>query len=237
MRFDHSTSTSIEISSQITPNSLDRFRTVEANGLMTDLSVKTTELHGWLDRIKAGDPDALNNLFTRIASRLERLAKKMLLRFPRVARWAQADDVMQNASLRLIRALEDIRPASMREFYGLASTQIRRELLDMTKSLYGPQGDAAHHLSFDPNDSDARRKLEPANPQDDRELERWCSFHEEVENLPGDEREVVGLIFYHGWKQDEVATMLGVHLRTVQRWWKSALKRLQHVLSDWPVCD
>jgi RNA polymerase sigma-70 factor (ECF subfamily) len=202
---------------------------------MSDISVKTTELHGWLDRVKAGDPKALDILLKRVASRLERLANKMLLRFPRVARWTDKDDVLQNASLRLIRALEDVRPVSMRAFYALASTQVRRELLDMTKSLYGPHGDAAHHISVDPNDSDARRKMDPAFPQDDPELERWCNFHEQVDNLPAEEREVVGLIFYQGWKQDEVAHMFGVHLRTVQRWWKSALRRLREVLSDWPV--
>jgi RNA polymerase sigma-70 factor (ECF subfamily) len=202
---------------------------------MSELSVQTTELHGWLDRVKAGDPKALDVLLKRVASRLERLANKMLLRFPRVARWTEKDDVLQNASLRLIRALEDVRPVSMRAFYGLASTQIRRELLDMTKSLYGPEGAAAHHVSFDPNDSDARRKVEPALPQDELELDRWCHFHEEVDNLPSEEREVVGLIFYHGWKQVEVADLFGVNLRTVQRWWKAALKRLRDVLSDWPI--
>ena len=83
----------------------------------------------------------------------------------------------------------------------------------MTKSLYGPHGDAAHHISLDPNDSDARRKMDPAFPQDDPELEGWCNF--QAHNLPAEEREVVGLIFYQGWKQDEVAHMFGVHLRTV----------------------
>lgn len=202
---------------------------------MSDLSVKTTELHGWLDRVKAGDPKALDILLKRVASRLERLANKMLLRFPRVARWAEKDDVLQNASLRLIRALGEVRPDSMRAFYALASTQIRRELLDMTKSLYGPHGDAAHYISLDPNDSDARRKMDPAFPQEDSELERWCNFHEQVDSLPAEEREVVGVIFYQGWKQDEIANMFGVHLRTVQRWWKSALRKLRDVLSDWPV--
>ena len=202
---------------------------------MSDTSVKTTEMHGWLDRMKAGDATALNTMLKRITSRLERLAAKMLQRFPRVARWAEKDDVLQNASLRLIRALEAVRPRSMRAFYSLASIQIRRELLDMTKTLYGPQGEAAHYVSIDPDDSDARRKLEPAFPNDERELERWCQFHEQVENLPVEEREVVGLIFYHGWKQDEVADLFGIHPRTVQRRWKSALLRLKEVLLDWPI--
>lgn len=202
---------------------------------MSDTSVNTTELHDWLDRVKAGDTKALDVLLKRVTSRLERLANKMLSQFPRVARWAEKDDVLQNASLRLIRALQDVRPPSMRAFYALAATQIRRELLDLTKSLYGPLGDATHFVSVDFDDSDARRKAEPATPNDERELERWCHFHEEVDNLPPEEREVVGLIFYHGWKQDEVAKLFDVHPRTIQRRWRSALKRLKDLLSDWPV--
>src|SRR5262249_31686133 len=30
-------------------------------------------------------------------------------------------------------------------------------------------------------------------------LERWAAFHEAVETLPAEQREVVGLTFYHGW--------------------------------------
>jgi RNA polymerase sigma factor (sigma-70 family) len=202
---------------------------------MSDLSVRTTELHGWLDRMKSGDPQALDQLLKRVTSRLSRLAGKMLAQFPRVARWVDKDDILQNASIRLIRALNDVRPDSMRAFYALASTQIRRELLDVTKSLYGPHGDGARQISIEPGDSDVRRILEPAFPNDERELERWCHFHEEVEKLPAEEREVVGLIFYHGWKQDKVAELFGVHVRTVQRWWMAALKRLRDVLSDWPI--
>ncbi len=185
--------------------------------------------------MKSGDPQALDQLLKRVTSRLNRLANKMLARFPRVARWVEKEDILQNASIRLIRALKDIRPDSMRAFYALASTQIRRELLDVTKALYGPHGDGARQISIDPNDSDARRKFEPASPNDEPELERWCHFHDEVEKLPPEEREVVGLIFYHGWKQDKVAEMFGVHVRTVQRWWKAALKRLRELLSDWPI--
>jgi RNA polymerase sigma factor (sigma-70 family) len=203
---------------------------------MSAPSVRTVELHGWLDRIKAGDPNALNTLLERVSRRLERLARKMIKRFPRIARWADAEDVLQNASLRLIRALAEVRPGSMRDFYALASIQIRRELLDTTKKLYGPEGEGANLVAIDPDDSAVKRRLDPpANVDDERELEKWRQFHEEVERLPPDEREVVGLIFYQGWKQDQVAELFGVSVRTVQRWWQKALEKLQSLLSEWPV--
>jgi RNA polymerase sigma factor (sigma-70 family) len=48
-----------------------------------------------------------------------------------------------------------------------------------------------------------------------------------VAKLPAQEREVVGLAFYHGWSQAEVAELFGVSERTVQRWWQSALLKLR----------
>src|SRR5258706_12382203 len=102
---------------------------------MSELSVKTVELHGLLDRVKAGDKKALDIMLKRVTSRLERLATKMLHQFPRVARWNDCEDVLQNASMRLIRALEEERPESICAFSSLAATQIRRELHEITKSL------------------------------------------------------------------------------------------------------
>lgn len=205
---------------------------------MSEQSLHTAELHGWLDRFKAGDEGAIDTLLRRVSGRLEALSRKMLRRFPRVARWADAEDILQNATLRLVRALREVRPGSMREFYALASTQVRRELLDVTKQLYGPHGEAANHASINPADSAAVRIWEPqAAADDDRELDKWCHFHQQVEKLPVEEREVVGLIFYHAWKQEQVAELFGVTVRTVQRWWRSALSRLQDVLCEWPIKD
>ena len=63
------------------------------------------------------------------------------------------------------------------------------------------------------------------------DLDRWTNFHEAVEKLPPDEREVVGLIFYHGWQQSQVAELFQVNVRTVKRWWQSALLKLHNVLT------
>ena len=64
------------------------------------------------------------------------------------------------------------------------------------------------------------------------DLDRWCQFHQEVEKLPAREREVVGLIYYHGWTQAQVAELFQVNVRTVRRWWESALVELHRVLKS-----
>jgi RNA polymerase sigma factor (sigma-70 family) len=199
---------------------------------MSDSSLHTAHLHGFLDRIRAGDAAALDELLKRVSGKLERLARKLLKHFPRVGRWAEFEDVLQSATLRLIRALYEVRPASMREFYGLAAVQIRRELLDLTRQLYGPHGPGANLAPDVVEDSARGGALEPAYHDERVELENWCRFHQEVENLPAEEREVVGLIFYHQWKTEAVAELFGVSIRTVQRRWLTAIEHLRQTLDD-----
>ena len=52
--------------------------------------------------------------------------------------------------------------------------------------------------------------------------------------LPAAEREVVGLIFYHGWTQVQVAEMLGITERTVRRYWQRSLAKLKYSLKGEP---
>ena len=64
------------------------------------------------------------------------------------------------------------------------------------------------------------------------DLERWAAFHEMVGALPAEEREVVGLVHYHGWTQAQIAELFGVTERTVRRWWQSALLKLGEAMAD-----
>lgn len=190
---------------------------------MADPSFHTTQLRAWLARLHDGDLAARDEVLRATGDRLERLARKMLTQFPRVQRWAETDDVLQGALLRLVRSLEAVSLASTREFFQLAAAQIRRELLDLARHYYGPRGLGANHASQAPGAAP-----EPLDRDDNAdEFERWCAFHEAVEALPAEEREVVSLIYYHDWKQTEVADLLGVTARTVQRRWQGALLKVR----------
>jgi RNA polymerase sigma-70 factor (ECF subfamily) len=201
---------------------------------MSDSSLHTTLLHLWLDRMRKGDSAAPDELLRATCSRLERLARKMLRGFPTVARYEQTADVLQRAVLRLLRALEQVRPASVREFFGLAATQMRRELLDLARRYQGAHGPAANQATLPgrlAGDSDAPAAFDPPDPGNlDENLDRWCAFHEQVEALPAEEREVVSLVFYHGWTQAQIAELFGVTERTIRRYWQSACLKLSAAL-------
>jgi RNA polymerase sigma-70 factor (ECF subfamily) len=117
----------------------------------------------------------------------------------------------------------------MRAFFGLAATEMRRELLDLARHF--GQANRAGAAPGRERPENGSVPPEPAAPAEEpEELERWCRFHEEVERLSLEEREVVGLIFYHGWEQAEVAEALGITVRTVQRRWQAAMVKLHALL-------
>jgi RNA polymerase sigma factor (sigma-70 family) len=194
-------------------------------------SFKTTELQSLVDRIQAGDRSAADDLIRQSAERLESLARKMLKDFPAVARWEQTGDVLQNALTRLLRTLREVRPDSVAGFFRLAAQAVRRELLDMARHYAGPLSPAANHDSLHDSKSGSRLQGFAVN-EDLRNLERWAAFHEAVERLPDEDREMIELGFYEGLTKDEIGRLLGVDGRTIRRRWNRASRRIADQLGD-----
>ncbi|QDU62994.1 RNA polymerase sigma factor [Planctomycetes bacterium Pan216] len=196
---------------------------------MSDESVRTREIRYWIDRMRDGDDSAREQLLHVACDRLEQLSRRLLSRFARVRRWEETADVRQSASLRLYRTLKEITPESPQEFYRLAALNIRRELLDLAKKHYGPLGQGAHHETWseDSGAANAAPALRSAPAREDvGNIVDWGEFHEQVQLLPDDEREVFDLLWYGGLGQSEAARILDVSERTVKRRWQSARIRL-----------
>jgi RNA polymerase sigma-70 factor (ECF subfamily) len=179
----------------------------------------TTELKALLAHDDLLGRDAL---LQRVGENLRRLASGMLRRFPAVARWEATDDVLQSATLRLLRALDQITPDTPRQFFALAAKMIRRELIDLVRHYQGPMGLGANHHS-----NGVILKNTPGTP--DENIEIWTAFHESVGQLPDQEREIVDLLHYQGLAQQAAADLLGVDIRTVQRRWQQARIHLHHL--------
>ncbi len=153
----------------------------------------------------------------------------MLRRYPKVRRWEETDDVFVEAVTRLHRALETVQPESPRHFYNLAATQIRRVLLDLSRRYYGSEGLGSHHDTAVGSSHDgATPKYEPADVSGEpSSLGQWTEFHEQVEALPEEEREVFNLIWYEQMTHEQAGEVLGVTARTVRRRWQDARYLLQ----------
>jgi len=188
----------------------------------------TTKLTHWLFLARRGDADARNQVVDHACERLRVLTRKMLRGYPTVQRWTETDDVLQNAMLRLHRSLSEVQPESPRQFYGLAATQIRRELIDLARHFQGPHGIGANHHSDDGEIVDAK-PIEGVEPEN---LESWTGFHKTVEGLPEDQQEVVSLLWYEDMTQPEAAEVLGISLATLKRRWQAARLALFDQLKD-----
>ena len=196
----------------------------------------TLTMQGLVDRIQAGDTAAQEEILRRVGLRLERLASKMLKSYPGVKRWEQTNDVLQNAMMRLLKALKAVKPDNTRAFFGLATEQLRRQLLDLNRHYQGVCGHGRNLVDMPASNSDdtAMRVLDPEDLESGRkqaeELDRWQTLHEAVETLPTEEREVFGLVFYQGWTQVQIAELMNVSERTIRRYWQSVCIRLSEKL-------
>jgi RNA polymerase sigma-70 factor (ECF subfamily) len=186
---------------------------------MTQFS-QTELIEGQLARLRAGDEGAINRLIEHAGDRLLHLTRKMLAGFAQVKRHEQTDDVLQNALVRLSRALGDGVPEDSRHFFRLAALQIRRELIDLARRYSGKGAcsldDSADTDGFAPDRSPAELTNDP------RRIAEWTEFHRCISELPEKEREVVDLLLYNGLSQQEAAEVMQVDVRSIKRYWQRA---------------
>ncbi|UBM38901.1 sigma-70 family RNA polymerase sigma factor [Bremerella sp. TYQ1] len=171
-----------------------------------------------LKRLSEGCPESRRTIIEHCCDRLRTMARRMLKKYPGVGRWSDTDDVLQESLLRLHRALVTVKPESVRKFYGLAATQIRRELIDLARSHFGPLGVGTKH---DTDAGNAAQSHPDVHFEPDT-IAAWTEFHEAVEELPEAEKEVFSLLWYDGLIQSDAARVLGISLATLKRRWVSA---------------
>jgi RNA polymerase sigma factor (sigma-70 family) len=190
---------------------------------------QTSEAGDLLDRLRAGDGSARERLITLAQERFIALARTMLRRYPHVRRWEETDDLLQAALMRLHRSLLVVRPEDVPHFDNLAATQIRRELIDLARSYHGPEGIGANHHT-DRTNPEARLAQLTDHDGMPETLEGWASFHEAVDRLPEEERQVVELLWYRGLTHAQAAEALNLATKTVQRRWASARLMIRDAL-------
>jgi RNA polymerase sigma factor (sigma-70 family) len=192
----------------------------------------TTRINAWIDRIRAGDDTAFDELVRCFEGRLKGLAGQMLRGFPDLGPREQTDDVLQGALMRLHAALRalvgaDKGPAALKTLHAaelsrLAALQIRRELLDL----------ADYHRKRPATELPGSEDLTGPRPRTSNPLDLaiWSEFHQKARSLPEEAREVFALVYYGGLPQADVAELLGVSVRTVRYRWQDARLTLTDAL-------
>ncbi|MBX9583025.1 MAG: hypothetical protein K2X87_22190, partial [Gemmataceae bacterium] len=127
------------------------------------VALLTTPRQACLDRLAAGDPAARAELVRLSRGRLLEMARRLLDRHPRFRRWGESEDLLQDALVRLDRALAAVPLATTADFLAVAATNIRWALSDLVRRYYGRYGVGANHASPPPD-----RDGPPPDPADPR---------------------------------------------------------------------
>jgi len=124
---------------------------------------------------------------------------------------------------RLLKAVGSVRPQTVRQFFAMVNQHMRWEL-----------NDVARCLDEQPRAVEVFEDMLPAPPasSDSGLTPASRRILKAIDALPEDEREVFGLIHIQSLMQSEVAEVLGVSVRTVQRRLNSSLVLLGKELDD-----
>jgi len=159
-------------------------------------------------------------------SRLHLLCRTLLVRgYPRLARPPlnlRPEELLSAVVDRLLRALREIRPTNVRQFFALANRHMRWELDDLARRLDKQRATGALHA-----------ELVESPLSDDSELSPNARrILDAVEGLPDEEREAFDLIRIQNLTQPEAAGVLGVSESTLRRRLHRGLVLLARQLSD-----
>jgi RNA polymerase sigma factor (sigma-70 family) len=179
-----------------------------------------------VQQFQAREPQAEDELLLALRDLLLQRARALFPDYPRVRQWMDVDDVVQNVMLRLQRCLRDVKPVTAAEVWTLAQVQLHRELLDSARSLQAPKGEFAFGALRGSSTERLDNVLADAADDDGTA----SLVHEAILALPVREREVMALLYYHGWSQAQIAELFGVDTRTVRRWQRSSFEQLRRLL-------
>jgi RNA polymerase sigma factor (sigma-70 family) len=127
-----------------------------------------------------------------------------------VRRYDDTDDVFQGAIMRLHRALGQMALAgqSPRSMMALGAVQIHRELVDLTRRYAAAASYQANHGTNVFHDTSGVRHFVDGAAVADEPLERWERFHQAVEGLTPEQKEVFRLVWYLGADQKTIAAVM-----------------------------
>ena len=169
---------------------------------------------------------AVRVLLGRTVPRLQRVCAMLLHHdYPRLTHPPlnlQTDELLGAVVERLIKALREARPRTVREFFALAGQHMRWELKDL-----------ARRLDKQPAAVELREDEVPAPTSSDTVLSPdGRRILAAIDNLPDDEREVFDLVRIQGLTHGEAAELLGVARKTVQRRLDRGLRLLTERIGD-----
>ena len=188
----------------------------------------TVVVQRYLDELAENSPaePIVRALLERAVRRLHLLCATLLHRsYPRLMQPPlnlQADELLGAVAERLLKAMRQIRPTTVRQFFALANQHMRWELNDLARRLDNQPVVAALNEELAPAAADSGSGIS-ANGR---------RILEAIDLLGEDEREAFDLVRVQGMTHVEAAEVLGVSAVTVRRRLQRGLQILAEKLDD-----
>jgi RNA polymerase sigma-70 factor (ECF subfamily) len=188
----------------------------------------TAVVQRYLDELGGDSPaePIVRALLDRSVRRLHLLCATLLHRsYPRLTQPpsnVQADELLSAVTERLLKALREARPRTVRQLFALANQHMRWELNDLARRLDNQP--AAVEL----NEGVVAAPASSASGLTPDGLRMLGA----IGKLPEDEREVFDLVRIQGMTQVEAAQLLDVSTVTVKRRLTRGLRLLEEQLAD-----
>jgi RNA polymerase sigma-70 factor (ECF subfamily) len=200
------------------------------------------ELVQLLEQARAGDPDALTEIFARHRDRLRRMVELRLDR--RLQARLDASDVIQDAYLEITRRLgEYLREPKLPLFLWLRLV-VGEQIIDLHRRHLGaqmrdPDLEVSLYRGALPAASSAALAVQllgkHTSPTEAAvRAERLLRIQEALNRLDPVDREVLSLRHFEHLNRAESAQVLGIEEEAAAKRYIRALKRLKDVLADMP---
>ena len=169
-----------------------------------------SEVTRMLQLIERGDPKAAEELLPLVYQELRKLAAAKMAQQPD-GQTLQATALVHEAWLRLADG-SNRQYANRRHFFSAAAQAMRHLLIERARrKLRERHGGILQRVDID--------DVQIAAPVDDERLIQISTALEELALLAPEKAEVVKLRFFVGLDEKEIAELLGLSPRTVERYW------------------
>jgi RNA polymerase sigma factor (sigma-70 family) len=188
----------------------------------------TAVVQRYLDELGGDSPaePIVRALLDRAVRRLHLLCATLLHRsYPRLTQpplSVQTEELLGAVAERLLKALREARPRTVRELFGLANQHMRWELNDLARRLDHQPAAVELCEELVPSPLTSGSGLTPDG----------LRMLQAIDALPEDEREAFDLVRIQGLTQVEAAQLLGVSTVTVKRRLSRGLRLLAEQLAD-----
>jgi RNA polymerase sigma-70 factor (ECF subfamily) len=190
----------------------------------------------------SGDAAAPNQILARAHQRVEKIVAKTFHKsYHRLRSHYDTASIVSETYMRLRSALESVQasaasrdaPMNVADFFRLVASKTHQVCIDLVRKAQVRMKAVVVPAAKPGEESMVGvEQMAVSDETDTSLLALWGEFHESVNKLPDEQKEVFQMCFYLDMKRAEVAQVLGLHPKEASRRWLAATEALKDTLAS-----